>query len=191
MTFPELSSRDALLIVDVQNDFFHGGALPVGPRESVIQVLNAWIEKISQAGGTVVASRDFHPDDHVSFEFRGGPWPVHCVRGTLGAEFCEELKLPPTAMIVSKGVAVDVEQYSPLDGNELGTVLRDRGIERLWVGGVALDVCVRAAVLDALKVGFETHLLLDATAAVTEQGGRDTIAELEAAGARLVLANGE
>src|SRR5690349_9197046 len=103
MNPPALGPSDALIIVDVQNDFCPGGALPVPEGDRVVPVLNRWNEAASAGGATVVASRDWHPAGHVSFRERGGPWPPHCVQDTKGAAFHPGLRLPADVLIVSKG----------------------------------------------------------------------------------------
>ena len=183
----EFDNRDALLVVDVQNDFCGGGALEVPDGDAVVPVLNRWIEKASAAGIPVVASRDWHPEDHCSFEAQGGPWPPHCIRDTEGSAFHPDLRLPDDALIISKGKAVDRDNYSAFDETGLAQTLHDRGVERVWVGGLALDVCVQASVLDAREAGFETHLITDATRAVDVNPGDGdrAIEAMRAAGATI------
>jgi nicotinamidase/pyrazinamidase len=184
----QLSSRDALIVVDVQNDFCPGGLLAVEGGDGVVPVLNRWVEYASQGGAMVVASRDWHPLHHVSFKERGGIWPEHCVQGSPGAEFHPELKLPEEAITVSKGVALDKDNYSAFDDTGLAARLHEAGVSRVWVGGLAQDVCVRATVLDALAEGFEVYLIEDATRPVDlEPGdGARAVEEMRRAGARLV-----
>ncbi len=171
MSLPELSSSDGLLIVDVQNDFCPGGALPVAEGERVVPVLNCWIDAARRGHAMIVASRDWHPRNHISFHERGGPWPVHCVQDTPGAAFRSDLHLPADAVIRSKGTATDKDNYSPFEATDLADILRRGCVRRLWVGGLAQDYCVRATVLDALAAGFEVHVILDATRAVNVQPG--------------------
>jgi len=179
---PCLEPTDTLIIVDVQNGFCRGGALPVLGGDEVLPVLNRWIQAAERAGALIVASRDWHPADHVSFRDRGGPWPVHCVQGTPGAEFHSDLRLPADAIIVSKATSREQESYSAFGGTGLGDLLRQRGVSRVWVGGLAQDYCVRATALDALREGFEVHLIEEATCPVSAEGGRRAIEELAAAG---------
>jgi nicotinamidase/pyrazinamidase len=184
----QLSPQDALIVVDVQNDFCPGGLLAVENGDEVVPVLNRWIEHAKQGDAKVVASRDWHPPHHVSFKESGGIWPEHCVQGSPGAEFHSGLKLPADAIIVSKGVSPDKDNYSAFNGTGLGDRLREAGVNRVWVGGLAQDVCVRATVLDALAERFETHLIESATRPVDLKpgDGERAIEEVLKAGAQLV-----
>jgi len=164
-------SKDALIIVDVQRDFCSGGALPVPEGEKIIPVLNKYIEKFSEAGALIVATRDWHPPNHVSFKNHGGAWPPHCIQETPGADFHPELKLPREVKIVSKASLADKEAYSGFDGTDLERELKNAGIQRVFVGGLATDYCVKSTVLDALSLGFETVLLLDAIKGVDVNPG--------------------
>jgi nicotinamidase/pyrazinamidase len=185
MTEP-LRQGDALLIVDVQKDFCAGGKLAVPDGDAVVPVLNGWIEAAGRAGVPVIASRDWHPREHVSFAPQGGPWPEHCVQDTAGAEFHDALELPDTAVRVSKGTAFDRDAYSAFDGTGLESFLRRHGIERLFVGGLAEDVCVRSTVLDARRSGFDTHLIAAATRPVDGAAHERVLEEMRKAGARIV-----
>ncbi len=180
-----LTPADAVIAVDVQNDFCPGGALPVPEGDLVIGVLNEWIRRAERGGAPVVVTRDWHPPDHCSFRTRGGPWPVHCVQGTPGAELHADLRVPAGAIRIDKATDPRRESFSDFAGTGLGRRLRERGVRRVWVGGLATDYCVRATVLDALAEGFETHLLLPATRAVDVRpgDGRRAVEEMRAAGA--------
>ncbi|HSP58310.1 MAG TPA: nicotinamidase [Halomonas sp.] len=162
----DYTPRDALLVVDMQNDFCEGGALAVQGGSALVPGINTQLQVAHAAGALIVASRDWHPVDHVSFTHRGGPWPVHCVQDTVGAAFHPDLALPDTAIRLSKATAFDADAYSAFDGTGLGGYLREKGIERVIVCGLALDVCVRATVLEARLEGFETRLLEGLSAAV-------------------------
>lgn len=189
MSSPTLDTGDALLVVDVQNDFCPGGALAVDGGDAVIPVLNRWIGSAREAGIPVIASRDWHPVDHVSFRAQGGPWPEHCVQDTHGARFHPDLALPDDAVRVSKGTAFDRDAYSAFDGTGLAGFLHKQGIQRLWVGGLAQDVCVLATVKDACKAGFQTHLIGNATRAVEPDRSRQVLEEMRKAGAVLEYAD--
>jgi nicotinamidase/pyrazinamidase len=184
---PKLSSTDALVIVDVQNEFCPGGALEVPEGDQVVPVLNRWIKRARRARALIVATRDWHPPDHMSFAAQGGPWPVHCVQETPGAAFHPDLTLPEDTVIISKGMAPEDEGYSGFEGTDLAQRLKDAGVRRLWVGGLALDYCVRATVLGGLEAGFEVHLIGDATRAVnlSPDDGRIAIQRMRSAGARI------
>ncbi len=176
----KLTPKDALLLVDVQNDFCPGGALAVADGDAVVPVLNAWIASAGQGGAKVFASRDWHPADHLSFAERGGLWPPHCVQNTPGAAFHVDLELPEDAVVVSKADQSDHEAYSAFDNGELAEQMRAAGIRRLWVGGLATDYCVKASVLDATQIpGLEVHVIASAIRAVNVSPG-DGEAALEA-----------
>lgn len=188
MEIPALSARDALLIVDVQNDFLPGGALAVPGGDAVIEPLNAWIARFSVAGLPIVATRDWHPPDHCSFHAQGGPWPPHCVAGTAGAEFAARLALPPDAWRIDKATRRDQEAYSGFAGTDLDERLRAHGVDRLFVGGLATDYCVKNTVLDARALGYRVVVLAEAIRAVEVQAGdgERAIAEMQAAGAEIL-----
>lgn len=166
-----LQSGDALVIVDVQLDFLPGGRLAVPHGDEVVAVLNGYIAVFRQAGLPIVATRDWHPPDHCSFQAQGGPWPSHCVAGSQGAGFATLLELPCEAIIVSKATLPDKDAYSGFEGTELDALLRKAGVARLFVGGLATDYCVLNTVRDALKHGYRTVLLLDAIRAVDVHAG--------------------
>ncbi len=184
----ELTASDALLLVDVQNDFCPGGALAVADGDAVVPVLNGWIAAAQQGGAKVYASRDWHPADHLSFAEQGGIWPPHCVQDTPGAAFHQDLELPDDAAVVSKADQADREAYSAFDSGELGRKLHAAGIRRLWVGGLATDYCVKASVLDAVELpGLEVHVIADAIRAVdvAPGDGEAALNEMREAGAIL------
>lgn len=183
----------ALLIVDVQNDFCPGGALPVPEGDKVVPVLNRAIERFRQSGAPVIASRDWHPEKSTHFAQYGGQWPVHCVQNTPGAQFHPDLRLPEGAIVVSKGMGENEDAYSAFDartdeGKSLEALLKERGIRQLVVGGLATDYCVRASVLGALERGFEVLVLRDAVRGVDVQPGdsEKALNEMQNRGAKLV-----
>jgi len=178
-----IQANDAVVVVDVQRDFCSGGALPIRGGDDVVPVLNEWIDAACASSARIILSRDWHPKDHVSFHQRGGPWPKHCVQNSAGAEFHPQLKIPRDAKVVSKGTAPGQDNCSAFDGTDLAAQLRREGVRRLWIGGLAQDVCVHATVLGACRLGFETHLICDATRPVDDELGRKAIEEMRAAGA--------
>ncbi len=175
---------DAFLLVDAQVDFFPGGALPVPRGDAILPAVNAALAAAGRGGVAVVASRDWHPPDHASFTTRGGPWPPHCIRGTAGAELHPDLELPPVFTMVHKATERGGDAYSAFQGTGLATALRERGIERLLVGGLALDYCVKATCLDAVRENFRVALLLPATRPVDVKpgDGERALEELRGAG---------
>lgn len=181
-------TRDALIVVDVQIDFLPGGSLAVPDGDAVIAPLNRVISRFADAGLPIVATRDWHPSDHCSFEAQGGPWPPHCVAETAGAAFDERLRLPDTVKIVSKAASSEAEAYSGFQGTDLESWLRAQGVSRIVVGGLATDYCVKSTVEDALNTGFEVMVLEDAVRAVNVQPGDDARAleAMESRGARRV-----
>ena len=180
-----LSRGDALLLVDVQNDFCPGGALPIDAGDEVVPVLNRWVRAALRRGVPVYASRDWHPSGHPSFVDEGGEWPVHCVQETDGAAFHPGLALPDDAVTVVKGARFDRDQYSAFDETGLAERLARDGVRRLWVGGLAQDVCVLQTVLGAVAAGFEVHVLVAGTRPVTPEGGVRALEEMSRAGATL------
>lgn len=180
MTFQK---GDMLLIVDMQNDFCPGGALPISDGDSIIPLINRWTTVAGDAGAPVYFSRDWHPACHVSFRENGGLWPPHCVQDTPGARFHEQLQVPDNAVVVTKGTRFDQDQNSAFDQTGLATWLKDRGIRRIFVAGLALDVCVEATVMDALQQGFSVGLIEEATLPVSPEGGRASLKKMYEAGA--------
>lgn len=180
-----LKPGDGLLIVDVQKDFCPGGALPIAEGDRVVPILNRWLRAARERGIPVYASRDWHPRRHTSFREQGGPWPPHCIQGSEGARFHPKLELPEDAVAIVKGVRFDHDQYSAFEDTGLAARLAREGVWRLWVGGLALEVCVRASVLDALGEGFAVHLIVDGTRPVNEEAGREALQQMKEAGAKL------
>ncbi len=180
-----LEQNDALLLVDVQNDFCPGGALPVPQGDEVVAELNGWIDEADRLGIPIFASQDWHPDGHISFAEQGGPWPQHCVQGTDGAAFRADLALPESVRVVHKGTDIDQDAYSAFQRTDLAAELADLGVSKVWVGGLALDYCVKASVLDAIDSGLEVALILEGTRAVNVQpgDGDKAVAEMVEAGA--------
>lgn len=185
----EFKPGDLLLIIDVQNDFCPGGALPISQGDEVVPVLNRWIDAAGQKRIPVCFSRDWHPRQHLSFAESGGPWPPHCLQDSEGARFHSQLDVPHDAVIVTKGTRFDQDQLSAFDQTGLAVWLQRQGAKRLFVGGLALDVCVLATVLDGLEAGFEITLLENAARPVSGEGGIRAIEEMRRAGA-VILGDG-
>jgi nicotinamidase/pyrazinamidase len=171
-----MQAKDALLIIDVQNDFCSGGSLPVPEGDEVVPVLNRYIQRFEAANLPIFATRDWHPEKTSHFKAFGGLWPPHCIQGTKGAEFRPDLALPQDVVIVSAGMGPDEDGYSGFVGRDdqgvgLADLFRQRGVERIFVGGLATDYCVKHTVLDGLKEGFKVVLLEDAIRGVDVQPG--------------------
>ncbi|MGA9537026.1 MAG: nicotinamidase [Desulfobacterales bacterium] len=184
--FEIIENKDAVLVVDVQKDFCPGGALPIKDGDAVVPVLNQWIDAAFLKGATVYLTRDWHPVNHPSFKNFGGPWPPHCIQDTDGARFHPDLKRPENAVVVTKGVRFDFDQYSVFDQTGLGKRLKGDRVRTLWVGGLAQDVCVLHSVLDALKEGFKVKVIGAATRPVSEKDGREAIEKMKTAGALII-----
>jgi nicotinamidase/pyrazinamidase len=178
----------ALIVVDVQNDFCPGGALPVPEGDRVVPILNQYIARFQSTGSPIFATRDWHPPDHISFKQRGGIWPPHCIQGTDGARFHPELRLPEKTQVISKGTHPTTEAYSGFQGTDFADRLRSSGVRRLFVGGLATDYCVKSTVLDGAREGFEVYFLEDASRGVEVNRGdtRRSIDEMKSAGARAI-----
>ena len=170
-----------LIVVDVQNDFCPGGALAVPEGDAVVDVIN----RIAPRFSIVLATQDFHPPGHSSFAEQGGPWPVHCVQGTPGAEFHAALDTSAFDEVIQKGTDPATDGYSGFAGTDLADRLWSRGTTRLFVAGLATDYCVRATVLEAIENGFDAVVVTDAVRAVNVQpdDGARALDEMAAAGA--------
>ncbi len=159
---------DALIVVDVQRDFCPGGALAVPHGDEVVPVLNRWL---GVGKMLKVATRDWHPPTHCSFQRNGGPWPDHCVQDTRGAEFHPDLKAGAIDKVISKGTDPQKEAYSGFDTPELLALLRERRIRRIWIGGLATEYCVKATALDGRKNGFGVFIIEDAVRGIDVNPG--------------------
>src|SRR5262249_16061857 len=188
--------RDALIVVDIQNDFCPGGALGVRWGHAIVPVLNRCLARFDGAGASIYLTRDWHPPVTRHFQAHGGVWPSHCVQGTPGAAFAPDIRHPAEALVVSKGMNPEEDAYSAFQaedhsGRRLPAILAERGIRRLYVGGLATDYCVRATALDALREGFEVVVLTDAIGAVDLKPGDGdrAIDEMQSVGARFATAD--
>jgi nicotinamidase/pyrazinamidase len=161
MTY-EIRPDDALIVVDVQHDFLPGGALGVAEGERIFEP----IDELAPRFARVYATRDWHPPDHSSYAQQGGPWPVHCVAGTHGAAFDPRLDLENVDVVVDKGVDRETDGYSGFAATSLESDLREHGVKRVFVCGLATDYCVKATALDARAAGFDVVVIEDASAAV-------------------------
>lgn len=170
---------DALVIVDMQNDFLSGGSLAVPRADEIVPTLNRYLQIFAMQELPVYATRDWHPRNHCSFREQGGPWPPHCIAGTHGAQFAASLKLPPATTIISKASGSEQDAYSGFQDTGLDDRLRAAGIQRLFIGGLATDYCVLNTVRDGLRLGYRVLLLVDAIRAVDVRPGDGVRAETE------------
>ena len=177
----------ALLIVDVQNDFCPGGALAVPAGDEVVEPIN----RLARSGdfSLVIATRDWHPRDHGSFDAQGGPWPEHCVAGTAGAQLHADLDRGAIDVVVDKGQDPDTDGYSGFEGTELETLLRESGIDKVTVTGLATDYCVKNTALDAIRAGLAVTVPTAAVRGVDVEPGdsQRALDELRRAGASLLV----
>ena len=173
----------ALLIVDVQNDFLPGGALAVPQGEEVIEPINELAAQERYA--LVVASRDWHPPDHSSFALQGGPWPAHCVHDTFGAQFDDRLDLDRVDVIIDTGIEPETSGYSAFERPELAELLRYRGIDSVTVVGLATDFCVAQTADGALQAGLDVTIVRAAIRGIDREGSERALAALLTRGAEI------
>jgi nicotinamidase/pyrazinamidase len=173
----------ALLIIDFQNDFTAGGALAVPDGDEIAEP----VKRLAGEFEHVFATRDWHPPDHASFETEGGPWPVHCVQGTHGAELHPAMRDIEVEAIVDVGVEREDEGYSGFEKSKLADLLHEQDLDEVAVVGLATDYCVRASAIDACREGFDTTVVTDAIRAVeVEPGdGERALEDMKRAGAKL------
>jgi nicotinamidase/pyrazinamidase len=183
-----LTPADALIVVDMQNDFLPGGALGVPRGDEVLAPIRQLIDLYRAQGLPVYATRDWHPTDHCSFNEHGGPWPPHCVAETPGAAFSSALDLRDGVTFISKATTSAQDAYSAFNGTDLADQLRDKHVERVTVCGLATDYCVLNTVLDALALRFKVALVPAAVRAVdvSPGDGARAIARMIDAGAEPV-----
>ncbi len=179
--------KQALIVVDVQNDFCPGGTLAVAHGDEVVAPLNELIDQFLERGDPVYKSRDWHAPQTKHFQAYGGTWPVHCVQNTRGAEFHPQLKDDSRIRVISKGLG-DADCYSAFDETDLAAELRDQGVKEIVVGGLATDYCVKETVLAGIKEGFKVKAVENAMRAVDLNlgDGERAIQEMKAAGADIV-----
>ena len=182
---------DALIVVDVQNDFLPGGALAVPDGNAVIAPLAALSARFAAAGRPVIATRDWHPANHCSFAAFGGCWPPHCLAGAVGADFAPGLDLPASAWVIDKATTADADAYSGFGGTQLDAVLHSAGVQRLIVGGLATDYCVLQTVLDARRLGYQVVVPAGAVRAVDVHPGDGARALAAMAEAGALIFEGE
>ena len=179
------AKKSALIVVDVQRDFCEGGALAASDTLSLLPPLQQTIEKARRTGTTIVFTKDWHPASHSSFSPNGGPWPIHCIENTAGAELMPPIASAAGDIIIHKGVPADGPGYSGFDATGLASELSQRGISDVAVTGVATEYCVRATALDAAAAGFSSVVLEDVIRAVNPGETGKTLTELKNSGVNI------
>jgi nicotinamidase/pyrazinamidase len=203
----KMNQQQALIIVDVQNDFCPGGSLAVQGGDEIVQVFNTLRQQHSW--DLIVLTQDWHPSNHTSFasnhnettfnviKLNDGTdqvmWPTHCVQGTKGAQFHSELIVDyKSDIVIQKGTNDQVDSYSGFFDNnqkqqtELDNVLKKHGITHVYIGGIALDVCVKYTALDAIRLGYNTFLIEDACRGLGEEQNQKALAEMRDAGVHII-----
>ncbi len=186
-----INPNDALIVVDVQNDFCPGGTAAVEDGDAVARKISDIALNFRSRDGRVFATQDWHPTNHKSFAENGGIWPTHCVRGTDGAKFHQELKLPIGTSIVRKGEDAGTDAYSGFEGTTLEAHLERLGVRRIFVGGLSTEYAVQHTVYDALQKGYGAFVITDAISAVNANPDDDQRAldSMFASGAKPITTN--
>lgn len=174
MSAINLGRGDALLVIDMQYDFLPGGSLGVPHGDQVLAPINRLLALYEEKELPIYASRDWHTIDHCSFVAQGGPWPPHCVAGTPGAAFSAELALPAQTVVISKASTANADAYSAFNGTRLAEQMRQHGVTRVAICGLATDYCVLNTATDALNEGFATLIVTEAMRAVDVSSGDGT-----------------
>ena len=177
--------RTALLIVDVQNDFCPGGALPTQQGDIVVPVINKLMDKFD----LIIASRDWHPEDSIHFK----RWPIHCVKGTYGADFPYDLKTEKIIQIFEKGTSSKDDGYSAFEATNknLAEYLKEKEVDELYISGLTAEYCVKSTVLSALRYSFNTIVIKDAVEGIrqNEDDFENAFEEMKNAGARIITSD--
>src|SRR5690349_18996429 len=177
----------ALLIIDFQNDFTSGGALEVPHGDEIAEP----VKRLADRFELVFATRDWHPPDHASFETQGGPWPVHCVQGSPGAEFHPAMEHVRVSATVDVGRGREDQGYSGFEKSDLARILGEHDVDQVYVCGLATDYCVRASTIDARAEGFDVSVVEDAVRGVEVRDGdsRRAFEDMRRAGAKVVTSD--
>ena len=185
-----MKAKKALLVVDIQIDFCPGGALGVQEGDQIIPTVNNYIDLFLKKRLPIFVSRDWHPQNSKHFKNAGGPWPIHCVQNTKGAEFYPDFQVPEQAIVLSKGTDPELDGYSVFEAHDSKSkpfieLLNEMGIEELYIAGIATDYCVRMTSLDAFNNGFAVHVLTDAIKGVDKADSERAIDEIVAKNGKL------
>ncbi|HYY48318.1 MAG TPA: nicotinamidase [Thermoplasmata archaeon] len=192
-----MTTRPALLVVDVQNDFCPGGSLAVPRGDEIVPRVNRLVALFLRRGLPVLYTRCWHPRVTKHFKEFGGAWPPHCVQGTKGARFHPRLEVPKGTMVLSKGMDPEQDSYSGFQattdrGRDLESTLHELEVDEVFIAGLATDYCVRATALDGMRRGFQASVLTDAVRGVDLKPGDSQAAlrEIRTAGAKLLMTRG-
>ena len=159
---PSPDRHSSLLLIDLQNDYFPGGALAIPGADALIPKINAYIRHFSRNGWPILATRDWHPSNHCSFQEQQGILPLHCVQGSKGAQFHSELVLPPGVMVISKGTRAMKDSSSCFEESSLEERLEDLGTTTLWILGLGAPECLQKTVAEACRLKLITVVFTDA-----------------------------
>jgi len=207
-----INPNDALIVVDIQNDFIPNGALAVNEGDKIIEGINQLMSIFHAKGSRIILTQDWHPPNHLSFAsqhkgkqpfdpiegvFGIGPvlWPDHCVQGTKGAEFHERLNLNKAHLIIRKGIHLKIDSYSTFTENDkqtdtgLAGYLENAGLKRIFLCGIALDYCVYWSATDSIKKGFETFVLPDLSKGIDENTAEQAKDNMIDKGIKLISVN--
>ncbi len=184
----DLSPTDALIIVDIQNDYCEDGSMPVAGALELVKVLSNLSRRVKSRGGRVIATQDWHTDKHLSFSENGGQWPQHCVQGTNGAQLHPELKLPVGSIVIRKGTNPKVEARSAFTESTLLESLKRFSVERVFVCGVPTEITVLETALEANSLGFGTYVVEDGVAALAQDNAEaaEAIEKMKSVGIEFV-----
>jgi nicotinamidase/pyrazinamidase len=182
----KLTSTDALLVLDLQNDLLPGGPMGIAGAATVVAQMAKAIAHFAKADAAIYATQDWHPQTHISFNTTGGPWPPHCIENTPGAELHPDLNLPKSAIVVRKGATKDA--YSGFVDSDLEEQLIAAGVKRVIVGGLATDYVVLNTVIDTLSIDIDTYVLTDATDSIDIEpnDGLRAVHLMQTSGAKLL-----
>ncbi|MGB0908864.1 MAG: isochorismatase family protein [Nitrospirales bacterium] len=182
--------QSALILVHLQNDFFPGGSLPVKDGDRILPQVNQYIGFFQHQQAAIMATRDWHPQNHCSFAEQDGPWPPHCVQGSRGAQFHANLHLPTGSLIISGATNPKKEVHSGFDGTSLADYLEDRNTTTVYIVGLATEHWIKQTALDGIKLGLRVVVLEDGIWGVNlnPNDSEQALQEMSAAGALRISA---
>lgn len=187
MAIPTPGRHSALLLIDLQNDYFPGGALGISEADTLIPTINACIRHFSRNGWPILATRDWHPPTHCSFQEQQGPWLPHCIQGSRGAQFHSDLVMPPGMMVISKGTQPKKDSTSCFEESSLEERLEDLGTKTLWILGLGTAECLKKTLSAACRLKLTTIVFTDAVKTFSAHPTSETnlLQEIVQSGGRL------